>query len=162
MDNSIAIRTTQAPDLVTVRRDSKTYPRLAQISREQAVSQLYPCVLQAYMYRGQNPDSDLVNFTTGNLVDELMADAEGVGLRGLTVYEITRAVKKAVLGQSGKELYGVNVASLYSVCVDYATGEGHMADKAAKKQQEQSKPVQALLDTMTGAMISNIKARSDE
>ena len=165
-DNAIATIAAKAAaaDLIAVRSNSKAFPRLSQLTREQIVSQLTPCILQAYMYRGQNADSTLVEFTAGSLVDELLADADHLGLRSLTLYEISRAVKKAVLGQSGRELYGVNVAGLYAVCVDYAKGEGHLADKAAKKalKGEPSKPVQALIDSMTGAMIGNIKQRTNE
>ena len=150
-----------APDLVEVRANSAKFPRLWQIPREQAVAQLTPCILQAFMYRGQNADGTLVEFTAGNLIDELLADADGVGLRGLTLYEITRCVKRAVLGQSGRELYGVNVSSLYATLVDYAKGEGHQADVKALQaaKRETCRPVQALLDSYTGAMLKNIKSR---
>lgn len=161
MDNSLIAASAAkaaAYDLVTVRSNAKAFPRLHQLTRAQAVTQLTPCILQAYMYRGQNADSTLVEFTTGNLVDELMADTDKLGLRQLTVYEISRAVKRAVLGQSGKEMYGVNVASLYEVLADYAKGEGHLADAAAKealKKAGQSRSVSALIDTMTGAMVKH-------
>jgi hypothetical protein len=55
-------------------------------------------------------------------------------------------------------MYGVNVASLYEVLADYAKGEGHLADAAAKeamKKAGQSRSVSALIDTMTGAMVKH-------
>lgn len=145
-------------DLVTVRMDVQNYPRIKDYAPTLLVQQLTPMILQAFMYRGQNPDTTLVDFTTKQLVLELLADADSVGTRNLTVYEIARAIKRAVLGQSKRELYGVNVASLYAVLVDYATGEGHLADADAKealKKAGQSRSVSALIDTMTGAMVKH-------
>ena len=159
MDNKLTtVTAATAPSLVDVRMDATTYPRIGQMAPALVVRQITPIVLQAFMYRGQTADGTLVDFTAKQLVEELLADEAGAGLRGLTVYEIQRAIRKAVLGQTSREMYGVNVASLYAVLVDYAKGEGHIADKQAQDIRRNIQPcrsVAALMDAAAGAMLKN-------
>lgn len=116
-------------DLVEIRRDPVTYPRINATARPDAINRMVRLVFAAFLYRGQEPDPDKVTFIATALVDEIMADPH-YGLFTLSWMEIGMVIRRAVLG-GARELYGVSVATLYEALVDYAKGEGHDADKLA-------------------------------
>lgn len=120
---------TQPVDLVAVRKDPVSFPRISATPREDAVKRMTRIVYAAYLYRNQEVVSEMVRFTATALVDEINADTQ-YGLRGLSWAELGMVVRRAVLG-GARELYGVSVASLYSALVDYAKGEGHEASRKA-------------------------------
>ena len=118
-------------DLVEVRRDAVTFPRIAATPKEQAVKKMVALVYAAFLYRGQEIVPEKVKFIATALVDEIMADPH-FGLSSLSWMEIGMVIRRAVLG-GAKELYGVSVASLYSALVEYAKTEGHEASKKANQ-----------------------------
>lgn len=138
MENEIAVKdqNTQLasvlapqPTLLDIRRDSETYPRLLTINPTDALVKLGVVVGMAAQYRGQQIDPKTTTQLAKSLYQELMDDPDNLGLRYLTMEEITRVVKRALTGQTQRELYGVNVASLLAVLTDYAKGEGAKLQK---------------------------------
>ena len=118
-------------DLVEVRRDAVTYPRISATPRDQAIHKMVSLVYAAFLYRGQEIIPEKVKFIASALVDEIMVDPH-FGLSTLSWMEIGIVIRRAVLG-GAKELYGVSVASLYSALVEYAKTEGHEASKKANQ-----------------------------
>lgn len=117
-------------DLVTIRRDPVTFPRIRSTVREESVKRMARIVYAAFLYRNQSTTKEIVRFTATALVDEIMADTH-YGLPSLSWTEIGMVIRRAVLG-GGKELYGVSVSTLYAALVDYAKTEGHEATKKAQ------------------------------
>lgn len=118
-------------DLVEVRRDAVTFPRISATPKEEAVKKMIALVYAAFLYRGQEIVPEKVRFIASALVDEILADPH-FGLPTLSWMEIGMVIRRAVLG-GAKELYGVSVASLYSAMVEYAKTEGHEASKKANQ-----------------------------
>ena len=112
------------PSLLDIRKDPEKYPRLRSMDEAQAKLELGVVVMMAQQYRGQQIDEETTGTLVESLYTELMEDAENVGLSYLSMAEITRIVKRAVMGQTKRELFGINVASLLGVLTDYARGEG--------------------------------------
>lgn len=121
---------TQA-SLLEMRADAERFPRLKSLPREQAVLGMARIVSQAFLYRGQPADPQNIQFIASSLVTELMED-ERYGARYITLAEIQVVVKRAVLG--GSEMFGVSVASLYKVIMDFVKGEGHANQKAVQER----------------------------
>lgn len=118
-------------DLVEVRRDAVTFPRISATPKEEAVKKMIALVYAAFLYRGQEIVPEKVRFIASALVDEILADPH-FGLPTISWMEIGMVIRRAVLG-GAKELYGVSVASLYSALVEYAKTEGHEASKKANQ-----------------------------
>ena len=149
--------------LMEIRMDKKRFPRLCQYTREEAVYKISQIVLTAFQYRGQQADPQNIAFIASNLVDELAADLDGYGTKFITLEEISRVIKRAVLGQ-GKEMFGISFASLYSAIVDYCKGEGHEIEKQIqeigqrKREQELKDSIIApMLQSYAGALIKHSK-----
>lgn len=119
--------------LLEMRADAERFPRLKTFTREQAVFEMSKIVSQAFLYRGQAADPTNIKFISAALVNELMDDRQ-YGLSSLSLAEIQVVVKRAVLG--GSEMFGISVASLYKVILDFAKGEGH--DNARKVMENRS------------------------
>lgn len=143
MENEIAVKdqNTQVasvlapqPTLLDIRRDKETYPRLHAMDETEALVKLGVVVGMAAQYRGQQIDPRTSAQMALSLYQELMADPDNHGLRYLTIEEITRVVKRALTGQTQRELYGVNVASLLSVLTDYAKTEGAELQKKVEEE----------------------------
>ena len=71
-------------------------------------------------------------------------------------------VKRAVLG--GSEMFGISVASLYKVIMEFVKGEGHLNQKkiweARRKEEEkrlQASGLTPMLKAYTGEFIRNNK-----
>ena len=109
--------------LLEMRADSSRFPRLKSVPREQAVFEMTKIVTQAFLYRGQAADVNTIQFVSSSLVDELLAD-DKYGVSNISFAEIQVVVKRAVLG--GSEMFGISVASLYRVIMDFVKGEGHL------------------------------------
>ena len=115
------------------------------------------------MYKGQEIDESKADFTARNLQSELMSE-EQYGAKFVTLEEIRRAVKKAVLTDT--EMYGINVASLYKVILNYVKGEGHQADSAAhelvrakRKAIAHGNAAETMLQVYAGKLNNNFKHR---
>lgn len=150
--------TTQV-SLLEMRKDSKRFPRIGTFSREEAVFEMSKIVSQAFLYKGQVADKRNIQFISGALVDELHADLYHLGTRNISFAEISRVVKRAVLQD---EMYGISVATLYKVIIDYINGEGHrlqkqIAEMREREQQEEIKKsiVAPMLQSYAGQLLKN-------
>lgn len=163
MNNSIVPFQPAATSLVDIRLDSQNFPRIKNITQPTAISRLASVVAMAYNYTGREYTTDSVLAVASALYGELMADDFGVGTANITIEEVGRAVRRAVLGES--EMYGINVSSLYKVICDYATGDGHAAQIAANNRRQKERQAAldksaagVMLNAYTGAMLTNTKS----
>lgn len=144
-------------ELMAIRANPEKFPRLANIPRMKAISQMSVIITQAYLYRGQTTDNANVQFVSSALIEELMADTT-YGARYISFAEISRVVKKAVLGTDN---FFISVSSLYKVIMDYVKGEGHQAQKELQRlgaervnKMMKSSPVYTMLLTEAARMIT--------
>ena len=149
--------------LLEMRADSTRFPRIKSMPREQAVFEMTKVVTQAFLYRGQAADVTTIQFISSALVDELLAD-DKYGASSISFAEIQVVVKRAILG--GSEMFGLSVASIYKVIMDYVKGEGHLNQKQLqeKKKKEQERAISnsglhPMLQAYTGRMIRNNKIK---
>lgn len=145
-------------EMIEYRLNSTKYPRLNTIPKDKAQLILGAVITQAFLYRGQKPADDDVKFITANLYDELMKDEYRLGTGFLCMEEIRLAIKRSVLGL-GEEMYGINVASLYSAVAKYARGEGRQAQKKAnalREQMERRKMKEASIGIMIEARAGQV------
>ena len=147
--------------LLEMRMDEKRFPRIGTFPREQAVFEMSKIVSQAFLYRGQAADPTNIQFISCSLVDELRADLDKMGTKHLSFAEISRVVKRAVLRD---EMYGISVASLYKVIIEYVKGEGHrISQEARQKKEEQEREslkqsvIAPMLQAYAGRLIKNSK-----
>lgn len=147
--------------LLEMRMDAKRFPRIGTFSREQAVLEMSKIVSQAFLYKGQAADPTNIQFISCSLVDELQADLDKLGTRNISFAEISRIVKRAVLQD---DMYGISVASLYKVIIDYVKGEGHklqreVLERKRKTDQEQIKNsiVAPMLQAYAGELLKHSK-----
>ena len=161
MSNEIANYNPGQASLLEMRADATRFPRINTMSREQAVSGLIRIVSQAFLYRGQAADPVNVQFISNALLNELLED-DKYGAGYLSLAEIQVIVKRAVLG--GSEMFGISVASLYKVIMEFIKGEGHRNQQLVleqrKKETERILKESALapmLKAYTGEFIRNNK-----
>ena len=112
--------------LLEMRGDPTRFPRLKTMPREQAILGMSRIVSQAFLYRGQAADATNIQFISSSLVTELLQE-DKYGASYLSLAEIQVVVKRAILG--GSEMFGISVASLYKVIMDFVKGEGHANQK---------------------------------
>lgn len=155
MGQDLAIINNRPVTLVEIRRDRTRYPRIKEMQPQTAVAQLSDIIFNALLYTGRSKTDIDVTYTATGLYNELIVDEMGIGMGNITIEEIGRAVKKAVLGQ-GATMYGINVSSLYQVIADYCKGEGHTADAEARKQERMQIPsgISSLIDVAAQALIT--------
>ena len=173
MSNEIA-KTTTSPALVNynpgkaslleMRADPQRFPRIKTVPVDQAVFEMTKIVSQAFLYRGQEIDPTNVQFIASALVQELLND-DVYGASSISFAEIQAVVKRAVLG--GSEMYGISVASLYKVIIDFVKGEGHQNQKVVNQQREaevekmmKESGVSQMLQAYTGELLRNNKINS--
>ena len=161
MSNEIANYNPGQASLLEMRADATRFPRINTMSREQAVSGLIRIVSQAFLYRGQAADPVNVQLISNALLNELLDD-DKYGAGYLSLAEIQVIVKRAVLG--GSEMFGISVASLYKVIMEFVKGEGHRNQQQVleqrKKETERILKESALapmLKAYTGEFIRNNK-----
>lgn len=161
MSNEIANYNPGQASLLEMRADATRFPRIKTMSREQAVSGLIRIVSQAFLYRGQAADPVNVQFISNALLNELLED-DKYGAGYLSLAEIQVIVKRAVLG--GSEMFGISVASLYKVIMEFVKGEGHRNQQQVleqrKKETERILKESAfapMLKAYTGEFIRNNK-----
>ena len=133
MSNEIANYNPGQASLLEMRADATRFPRINTISREQAVSGLIRIVSQAFLYRGQAADPVNVQFISNALLNELLED-DKYGAGYLSLAEIQVIVKRAILG--GSEMFGISVASLYKVIMEFVKGEGHLNQQQVLEQRK--------------------------
>ena len=147
--------------LLEMRMDEKRFPRIGAFTGEQAVFEMSKIVSQAFLYKGQAADPKNIQFISCSLVDELQADLDKLGTRNISFGEISRVVKRAVLQD---DMYGISVASLYKVIIEYVKGEGHklqqeVSERKRKSEQEQIKNsvIAPMLQAYAGQLLKNSK-----
>ena len=133
MSNEIANYNPGQASLLEMRADATRFPRINTMSREQAVSGLIRIVSQAFLYRGQAADPVNVQFISNALLNELLDD-DKYGAGYLSLAEIQVIVKRAILG--GSEMFGISVASLYKVIMEFIKGEGHRNQQQVLEQRK--------------------------
>ena len=122
--------------LLEMRGDAKRFPRINELPREQVIVGMARIVAQALMYRGQAVDATNVQFIASALAQELLSENK-YGTSYLTLAEIQVVVKRATLG--GSEMFGVSVASIYKVIMDYVKGEGQSLQRQVNNIRKQEK-----------------------
>lgn len=147
--------------LLEMRMDEKRFPRIGEFPREQAVFEVSKIVSQAFLYKGQAADPKNIQFISYALVDELQSDLDKLGTRHISFGEISRVVKRAVLQD---DMYGISVASLYKVIIEYIKGEGHrlqqeVSERKRKSEQEQIKNsvIAPMLQAYAGELLKHFK-----
>lgn len=162
MSNEITNYNPGQATLMEMRADSTRFPRIKSMPREQAVMGMSRIVSQAFLYRGQTADPVNVQFISNALLGELLEDDRS-GAGYLSLAEIQVVVKRAVLGT---EMFGISVASLYKVIMEYVKGEGHLIQKQIqeRKQREQEQAfkesgLHPMLQAFTGEFIRNHKTK---
>lgn len=147
--------------LLDMRADAKRFPRIGTFSREQAVLEMSKIVSQAFLYKGQAADPKNIQFISCCLVDELQADLDKLGTRNISFAEISRIVKRSVLQD---EMYGISVASLYKVIIEYIKGEGHrlhqqVAEMRRKREEREIKNsvIAPMLQAYAGELLKHSK-----
>lgn len=147
--------------LLEMRMDEKRFPRIGKYSREQAVFEMSKIVSQAFLYKGQAADPKNIQFISCSLVDELQSDLDKLGTRHISFAEISRVVKRAVLQD---DMYGISVASLYKVIIEYIKGEGHrlqqeVSERKRKSEQEQimNSIIAPMLQAYAGELLKHSK-----
>ena len=147
--------------LLEMRMDEKRFPRIGAFPREQAVLEMSKIVSQAFLYKGQAADPTNIQFISCSLVDELQADLDKLGTRNISFAEISRIVKRAVLQD---DMYGISVASLYKVIIEYVKGEGHklqqeVLERKRKSDQDQIKNsvIAPMLQAYAGELLKHSK-----
>ena len=160
-NNQLMTPASNQVSLLDIRKDAKRFPRLHTYSREQAVTEMSKIVSQAFLYKGQVADPTNIQFISCSLVDELQADLDRLGTRFLSFAEISRIVKRAVLQD---EMYGISVASLYKVIVEYVKGEGLKLQQQVKEEQNKvqheyikNSVVAPMLQAYAGQLLKNSK-----
>ena len=161
MSNEIVNYNPGRASLLEMRADATRFPRIKTMSREQAVSGLIRIVSQAFLYRGQAADLTNIQFISSALVDELLED-DKYGAGYLSLAEIQVVVKRAVLG--GSEMFGISVASLYKVIMEFVKGEGHRNQQQVLEQRQKEterilkeSALAPMLQAYTGEFIRNHK-----
>ena len=147
--------------LLEMRMDEKRFPRIGAFPREQAVFEMSKIVSQAFLYKGQAADPKNIQFISCALVDELQSDLDRLGTKHISFGEISRVVKRAVLQD---DMYGISVASIYRVIIEYIKGEGHrlqqeVSERKRKSEQEQIKNsvIAPMLQAYAGELLKHSK-----
>lgn len=161
MSNEIANYNPGRASLLEMRADATRFPRIKTMPREQVVFEMSKIVSQAFLYRGQAADPTNIQFISSALVDELLED-DKYGAGYLSLAEIQVVVKRAVLG--GSEMFGISVASLYKVIMEFVKGEGHRNQQQVLEQRQKEterilkeSALAPMLQAYTGEFIRNHK-----
>ena len=160
-NNQLMTPASNQVSLLEMRMDEKRFPRIGAFPREQAVFEMSKIVSQAFLYKGQAADPKNIQFISCALVDELQSDLDRLGTKHISFAEISRVVKRAVLQD---DMYGISVASLYKVIIEYIKGEGHrlqqeVSERKRKSEQEQIKNsvIAPMLQAYAGELLKHSK-----
>lgn len=158
MNELSTIQQGDEPALIEVRLAPAKYPRVAATERAAALTTMTGIVGSAYMLLGKVADKEMVNFTAVNLLNEMLRDIDGLGTKNLSWYEVSYAIRRAIL--SADVMYTISVASLYRALRAYIQGEGLKADKEARARyiarRKASEGVQAFIDASSAEMARPI------
>ena len=138
--------------LLEMRSNPSAFPRVSSVPREAAIFEMTKIVTQAFLYRGQTTDLATINFISTSVVDELLAD-KVYNASSISFAEIQVIVKREIL--SG-DVFGVSVASIYRIILDYVKGEGHLLQKQVNDRITKDRKVNPTLDTMLSAYSSKL------
>ncbi len=114
-----------------IRRDPATYPKVTAVPREVAIAALTQIILRAAFnaapgtFRADDND-ERIALMAAELYELLVEDYYHLGTDQLSFAEVARVLRSA---SAGRELYGVNVRSLYSAILDYCEGPGQKASR---------------------------------
>ena len=160
-NNQLMTPASNQVSLLEMRMDEKRFPRIGAFPREQAVFEMSKIVSQAFLYKGQAADPKNIQFISCSLVDELQADLDKLGTRNISFAEISRVVKRAVLQD---DMYGISVASLYKVIIEYIKGEGHrihqqVAEMRREREEREIKNsvIAPMLQAYAGELLKHSK-----
>lgn len=162
MNNSPVVMSTPSPTatLLEMRMDSKKYPRVGSVPMDIAILEMKKIISQAYMYRGQSADARNIEYTAASLVDELLSGYDA-GTKAISFAEISRIVKRAILND---QMFGISVASIYKVILEYINGEGlKLCRERDRIKEEQERPqlkgtdLSPMIQAYTGALLKNAK-----
>ena len=160
-NNQLMTPASNQVSLLEMRMDEKRFPRIGAFPRVHAVVEMCKIVSQAFLYEGQAAEPKNVQFISCALVDELQADLDKLGTRNISFAEISRVVKRAVLQD---DMYGISVASIYRVIIEYIKGEGHrlqqeVSERKRKSEQEQIKNsvIAPMLQAYAGELLKHSK-----
>ena len=160
-NNQLMTPASNQVSLLEMRMDEKRFPRIGAFPREQAVFEMSKIVSQAFLYKGQAADPKNIQFISCALVDELQSDLDRLGTKHISFGEISRVVKRAVLQD---DMYGISVASIYRVIIEYIKGEGHrlqqeVSERKRKSEQEQIKNsvIAPMLQAYAGELLKHSK-----
>ena len=160
-NNQLMTPASNQVSLLEMRMDEKRFPRIGAFPREQAVFEMSKIVSQAFLYKGQAADPKNIQFISCALVDELQSDLDRLGTKHISFAEISRVVKRAVLQD---DMYGISVASIYRVIIEYIKGEGHrlqqeVSERKRKSEQEQIKNsvIAPMLQAYAGELLKHSK-----
>ena len=156
MSNEVTNYNPGQATLLEMRADSTRFPRIKTMTDEDAVFQLSRIVTQAFLYRGQAADPTNIQFISSALIQEIRQDRT-FGLSDLSLAEIQVVVKRAVLG--GSEMFGISVASLYKVIMEYVKGEGHRNQEVVNNRKREETQVSPIIKAYTGEFMRNHKNR---
>ena len=163
MSNEIVNYNPGQASLLEMRADFNRFPRIKTMPRDQVVMGMAKIVSQAFLYRGQAADPTNIQFISSALVQELLED-DKFGSGNLSLAEIQVVVKRAVLG--GSELFGISVASLYKVIIEFVKGEGHLnqvkiweARRKEKDKRLQASGLTPMLRAFTAEFIKEHKIK---
>lgn len=146
--NQVAVSKQDAA-FIEMRMDSQKYRRLCKYERAEAVFQMSKIVTKAFLYRGMTADANNIQFVSSALVEELLAE-EKWGAKYLSFEEIEMVVKQAILGNA--EMYGISVASLFKVIIDWIKTDGtRLQNKAAEIKRKRD--ADALRDSVVAPML---------
>lgn len=141
--------------LVVARLKADLFPRIGKIGRDAAVRELTDILFKAYIYKGYRYDEENARFIADALFTEILQDMHKLGMKNLSMYEISYCIKKAVLEDMN---FFFSVSYLYNILSAYCKGEGHRAHIEAVKinNQLKSREIPALtakIETYAGALI---------
>lgn len=138
MNNSLATPQGKMPSLLEIRKDSKKYPRIKNINRDDAITKMSMVVTKAMLYRGQTAEKVAINIISSSLVDEILQDDKW-GLKNLAMEEISIVIKRAVLESD----FYISISTLYRVLVEFCKGEGKQNQA---KADAESIPIEKVYD----------------
>ena len=157
MSNEIVNYNPGQASLLDMREDASRFPRIKTMPIEQVKEGLSRIVSQAFLYRGQAADPTNIQFISSSLAEELLEEKR-FGAAYLSLADIQVVVKRAILST---DMFGISVASLYRVIIDYAKGEGHNNQMIVWGREKSAPSAKSAVSTMlqaeTGKFIKSHK-----
>lgn len=149
--------------LIDVRRDNVRFPRLHSYPSDVALRMMSAVVLRAARLFDAEVSKEDVGNVALDLYTELMADVDNLRTMNLTFEEISRAFRKAAMGQS-VEYYGrFSFHFLYKCIIHYVKNEVLEANRQmlrlseANRGKQYADKVALITGSATRQMIDNVK-----